>query len=122
MPVRNSDPRNTVEGHHVYYARNGRRGISGFPHDNNPSIVESTSAQEFLTFEGYRDSNYHYEFQNRYGTCPFATEKCNRFYETYLNREIDYIVLNRGRQKSCRVRVVDKVEIGGRYFLELQSV
>ena len=122
MPAHNSVTPNIVNGHHVYYARDGRRGISGFPHDNNSSIVKSTSAQEFLTFEGYRDSNYHYEFQNRYGTCPYATERCDRFYETYFNREIDYIVLHRGRQKSCRVRVVNKVEIGGRYFLELQFV
>ena len=117
--------RDTVEDHHKYYCDKKKKRVpSGFPQDNNPSIVKSTSAQEFSTFEGYRDEIHYYEFQKNYGKNPYsyATKKCDRFYDTYLNREIDYIVLHAGKQEYYRVRVLDKVKRGGRYFLKLQFV
>ena len=112
-----------VDKSHIYHCkRTGRRGLSGFPQDNNPSIVSSESSQvdEFNRYlSGYRDTPYEYEYTNGYGKYLKITGRCDLFYRSYKGEIIDYITLSNGKQYGHKVRVSGKVKRDGKWFLKL---
>ncbi len=113
-----------VNNSHRYQCRRtGRSGISGYPQDNNPSIVSSKSKQvdEFSRYlSGYRDTPYEYEYTDGYGKYSIITERCDLFYRTHKGKIIDYITIGkRWTISGHKARVSGKVKRGGKYFLKL---
>lgn len=112
-----------VNNSHRYHCRRtGRSGISGFPKDNNPSIVLSKSCQvdEFRRYlSGYRDTPYEYEYTAGYGNYSIITKRCDLFYKTHKGGVIDYITLSKGKQYGHKARVSGKVKKAGKWFLKL---
>lgn len=112
-----------VNNSHRYHCRRtGRSGISGYPQDNNPSIVSSKSSQvdEFSRYlSGYRDTPYEYEYTAGYGNYSIITKRCDLFYRTHKGGVIDYITLSKGNQYGHKARVSGKVKRSGKYFLKL---
>ena len=113
-----------VNNSHRYHCRKtGRSGISGFPQDNNPSIVSSKSSQvdEFSRYlSGYRDTPYEYEYTDGYGKYSIITKRCDLFYRTHKGMIIDYITIGkRGTLSGHKARVSGKIKRDGKYFLKL---
>ncbi len=112
-----------VNENHRYHCKKKRSSqISGFPQKMNPSIVSSRSSQidEFKRHaRGYRDTPYLYEFTIGYGKYSNITKRCDLFYDTYKGEIIYYITLEKGKQYGHKVRVLDKVERSGKWFLKL---
>lgn len=110
------------ESHRYHSRKTGRSGISGFPQENNPSIVSSKSSQvdDFNRYlSGYRDTPYEYEYTDGYGKYSIITKRCDLFYRTHKGKIIDYITLSKGKQYGHKARVSGKIKRDGKWFLKL---
>ena len=123
--VNNSNIIFIVNNYHKYYCDKEKRlKVCGFPINNNPSIVSSTSSQveDFnCHIQGYRDTPYYYQYTDHYGEDEKITKRCDLFYRTHKGEIIDYITLRGGRQYVNKVRVRCRCRrvSDGKYFLKL---
>ena len=72
----------------------------------------------------YIDTEILYELTKGYKKNRYITKRCDEFLHTHHGKIIDYIILDRitGYNSISRVRVGEKIEKSGKFFIELHRI
>lgn len=91
--------------------------IVGFPKNNNSSLLSTNNSL-------YIDTEILYELTKGYKKNRYITKRCDEFLHTHHGKIIDYIILDRitGYNSISRVRVGEKIEKSGKFFIELHRI